>query len=68
LGTGIPKEDRELVKRFEFRHKLHAVNATGQGIGLSLVNEMLKACGGTFEIEDNVPCGSVMSAFIPLAD
>jgi ligand-binding sensor domain-containing protein/signal transduction histidine kinase len=68
LGTGIPKGDRELVKRFEFRHKLHAVNATGQGIGLSLVNEMLKACGGTFEIEDNVPCGSVMSAFIPLAD
>jgi ligand-binding sensor domain-containing protein/signal transduction histidine kinase len=68
LGAGIPTQDRELVKTFEFRHKLHEVQATGQGIGLSLVNGMLEACGGLFEITDNAPCGSVMSAFIPLAD
>jgi two-component system cit operon sensor histidine kinase CitA len=36
-----------------------------RGIGLYLVNSYVKRAGGTITVENNIPCGTVISVFVP---
>ena len=67
-GIGISDADKERIfDRFyqvEGRQQTH--NATGSGIGLSLVREFVNLHGGTVRVLDNVETGSVFVVSIPI--
>jgi len=65
-GTGIPKH--ELSKIFDRFHRVEgAVGRTheGTGIGLSLVQELVKLHNGTISVESTLGEGSVFTVRIP---
>jgi PAS domain S-box-containing protein len=65
-GTGIPPEDLpHLFERF-YRVK-GALGRTfeGSGIGLSLVQELVKLHGGTVRVTSQINCGSTFTVAIP---
>lgn len=53
-GPGIPGESREKVLE-RFVRLDQSRNAPGFGLGLSLVNAIVKLMGGTLRLEDNAP-------------
>ena len=66
-GAGIPKE--ELAHVFERFHRVEGVRGRtheGTGIGLALVNELVKLHGGTVRAESVVGRGSTFTVSIPL--
>jgi PAS domain S-box-containing protein len=68
-GTGIPPEDLpHLFERF-YRVK-GALGRTfeGSGIGLSLVQELVKLHGGTVRVASEINCGSTFTVSIPLGN
>jgi len=66
LGIGIPKEDLETI--FEpFRRGSNALNIKGHGIGLSLVERVVKTQGGTISIESQLHEGTIVTIHFPLA-
>jgi two-component system nitrogen regulation sensor histidine kinase NtrY len=52
-GPGIPPEDRERLFVPYFSTK-----ATGMGLGLPIVHQIVSDHGGTIRVEDNMPHGS----------
>lgn len=61
-GKGIPPEAREAV--FEKFYRLgneETRQATGTGLGLYIAKQVVKAHGGTIEISDNQPFGTVFT-------
>jgi PAS domain S-box-containing protein len=65
-GIGIP--DRELGKIFERFHRVQSVGGRSQegtGIGLALVNELVKLHGGTISVTSQENKGSVFTVAIP---
>lgn len=53
-GPGIPAEEREKVLRRLYRLD-RSRSTPGSGLGLSLVDAVVKLHGGTLELQDNVP-------------
>lgn len=65
-GKGIPKEDLpRITEPFYMVDKSRSKNQGGTGLGLALVNEIVKAHGGTLEIESTVNSGTTVSFTLP---
>ncbi len=62
-GRGIPPEDLENVKAKFYKGK-NAVR--GSGIGLALVDEIMRAMSGTFDIHSTLGKGTVVTLGLPL--
>ncbi len=65
-GTGIPAE--ELPRIFERFHRVEGARGRtheGTGIGLALVQELVKLHGGSVRVESTVGGGSIFSVTIP---
>ncbi|PJZ69725.1 hypothetical protein CH373_11230 [Leptospira perolatii] len=65
-GVGIPAE--ELPHLFERFHRIHGAKSRtheGSGIGLALVNELVKLHGGTIEATSKVNEGTTFTISIP---
>jgi signal transduction histidine kinase/DNA-binding response OmpR family regulator len=65
-GTGIPSH--ELPRLFERFHRVEGARGRtfeGSGIGLALVQELVKLHGGTIDVESAVDHGSTFSVTIP---
>jgi signal transduction histidine kinase len=65
-GVGIPEEHRERV--FERFHRIEGTRARtyeGTGIGLALVQELVKLHGGSVRVESDVGQGSTFTVTIP---
>jgi PAS domain S-box-containing protein len=65
-GVGIPEEHREQV--FERFHRIESTQARtyeGTGIGLALVQELVKLHGGSVRVESAVGAGSTFTVTIP---
>ncbi|MGC1107389.1 MAG: ATP-binding protein, partial [Candidatus Acidiferrales bacterium] len=66
-GTGIPPE--EIPKLFERFHRVKGARGRsyeGSGIGLALVQELVKLHGGSVSVETKVDQGTVFTVTIPL--
>jgi signal transduction histidine kinase len=62
LGRGIPDVEKKAV--FEKFYRLgneETRQSTGTGLGLYIVNQVVKAHGGTIRVTDNKPQGTVFS-------
>jgi PAS domain S-box-containing protein len=65
-GVGIP--DEELPNLFERFHRVYATRARtqeGSGIGLALVQELVKLHGGSLEVQSATGSGTSFTIFIP---
>jgi PAS domain S-box-containing protein len=65
-GVGIPEEHREQVfERFHRIESAYARTYEGTGIGLALVQELVKLHGGSVRVESAVGAGSTFTVTIP---
>ncbi len=65
-GVGIPEEHREQVfERFHRIESAHARTYEGTGIGLALVQELVRLHGGSVRVESAVGAGSTFRVTIP---
>jgi len=65
-GVGIPDDQRERVfERFHRIEGVHARTYEGTGIGLALVQELVKLHGGTVQVESVLGQGSTFTVTIP---
>ena len=65
-GTGIPAEELPLIfQRFHRVHNTHARTHEGTGIGLSLVQELVRLHGGTVQVESALGQGTTLTVSIP---
>ncbi|MFC6989302.1 sensor histidine kinase [Haloplanus sp. GCM10025708] len=62
-GPGIPDEHKEAIRD----RGTQVTEGPGNGFGLHLVTEAVDAYGGTLEIRDNDPEGTVMRVTLPVA-
>ena len=68
-GVGIAPEQRELIFEPFYRvNKSRSREFGGAGIGLSLVETILKRHGASITVSENTPQGSVFTIRIPLVD
>ncbi|MFT5184146.1 MAG: two-component system sensor histidine kinase CiaH [Flavobacteriales bacterium] len=66
-GLGIAKDEKEHVfKRFYRSGEESVRRSKGTGLGLFIVNQIVKAHLGKISIEDNQPQGSVFQVSLPL--
>ena len=66
-GAGIaPEDQRQLFERFHRVHGARARTHEGSGIGLALVNELVKMHGGTLAVSSVPGRGSTFTVSIPL--
>jgi signal transduction histidine kinase len=67
-GIGIPVEHRRKIFERFFRIPLAEHEAVpGAGVGLTLVEGILKAHHGSVEVRDNTPKGVIFSLHLPIA-
>ncbi len=64
-GCGIPDDSKQQVFQRFYQVRNDDPKA-GSGIGLHIVNEYIKMHGGTIEVSDNNPQGTVFSITIPM--
>ena len=65
-GDGIKPDEREMIfERFYRGSEAQNKGITGYGLGLSLVNSIVRSMGGTVEMRENVPKGSVFTVSLP---
>ncbi len=68
LGIGIPAEHRARIFERYFRVPLAEHQAVaGVGIGLTLVEAIVRAHNGRVEVRDNQPKGSIFCLYLPIA-
>lgn len=69
-GTGIPKEDVPYIFDRFFKadksRKNYSDNATGTGIGLSVVQSIIEAHGGRLSVESTLGSGSTVIIHLPI--
>ncbi|ACB74064.1 PAS domain S-box protein [Opitutus terrae] len=66
-GLGIPPESQsEVFKRFHRLKHAHSRTHEGTGIGLSLVQELVRLHGGTVSLTSEVNVGTIVSVTIPV--
>jgi two-component system phosphate regulon sensor histidine kinase PhoR len=69
LGIGIPTEQRSRIFERFFRVPLPEHQAAaGVGIGLTLVDGIMRSHRGRVEIRNNAPMGTVVSLHLPIED
>jgi signal transduction histidine kinase len=67
-GIGIaPREQREIFQKFVRGAAAKRAGIKGAGIGLSMVNQIVKACGGEIRLESSEGVGSTFTILMPLA-
>lgn len=62
-GCGVPESLREAI--FEQGVSTKTEDVGEHGIGLYLIASYVGRCGGVITLEDNEPCGTLFSVFIP---
>ncbi|HCU0294987.1 TPA: sensor histidine kinase DpiB [Citrobacter sedlakii] len=62
-GCGVPEELRDKI--FEQGVSTRTDEPGEHGIGLYLIASYVRRCGGMITLEDNSPCGTLFSLFIP---
>ncbi len=62
-GPGIPNEERAIIETGEETPLNH-----GTGVGLALINWILRSLGGEVQVSDNDPDGTRVTLCIPAAD
>lgn len=61
-GQGIPDAEKKAVfQKFYRLGNEETRHTTGTGLGLFIVQQVVKAHGGTIQIADNQPCGTVFT-------
>jgi PAS domain S-box-containing protein len=66
-GPGIPVNKRNLIfQRFVRLDSAESYSDVGAGLGLSVVNEIIKAHGGEVQVENQSQGGAVFSLTLPL--
>jgi signal transduction histidine kinase/DNA-binding response OmpR family regulator len=66
-GIGIADEEIEFIfDRFYQSERSKKVSAVGTGIGLYLVKEMVKDCGGTLDISSAIDKGTEITLTLPV--
>ncbi|RMD48847.1 MAG: ATP-binding protein, partial [Ignavibacteria bacterium] len=66
-GIGIPEEDiREITEPFYRSSNVKTHSATGAGLGLSIVKNIMNAHSGKLEIESQVGRGSKFTLKFPM--
>jgi two-component system sensor histidine kinase KdpD len=63
-GLGIPVSERKLVLEKFYRIQPSKIN--GNGLGLAIVDAIVKAHNGVIDISDNIPCGTKITLQLPL--
>ena len=63
-GKGVPEADREMIWRAFSRSKT-GTDATGSGIGLTIVHDLVKRNGGTIAVTDAVRGGALFVVSLP---
>jgi signal transduction histidine kinase len=67
-GMGIePREQREVFQKFVRGAAAKKAGIKGTGIGLSMVRQVVDACGGEIRLESVAGEGSTFTLFFPLA-
>jgi signal transduction histidine kinase len=65
-GIGIPRSDRQRIwNAFERGSNVEGTSVAGSGIGLSVVRDIVKAHGGTVQLDDTVDRGSKFVIELP---
>lgn len=68
-GTGIALQDlAHIWERFYRAEQTRVMDATGAGLGLALVKELIEAMGGAVTAESEVGQGSVFTLCLPVAE
>lgn len=62
-GCGVPESLRDKI--FEQGVSTRADEPGEHGIGLYLIASYVTRCGGVITLEDNDPCGTLFSIYIP---
>ena len=65
-GKGIPEADRDKIFDMFYQSEEDSRSMGGSGIGLYLVDQYVKMHGGTIQVADNQPRGTVFTIEIPL--
>lgn len=65
-GIGVKDENKEKIFERFFQEQHCATTYVGSGIGLHIVKEYVTLHGGTIEVKDNVPQGSVFIVSLPV--
>ena len=66
-GTGIdPSERKEIFKKFYRLGEEHTRKTKGTGLGLYIINEIVKSHGGSIEIKSNQPKGTRFLIALPI--
>jgi signal transduction histidine kinase len=66
-GTGIPEKDRlHIFERFHRVENARGRTIEGTGIGLALVQELVKLQGGSIEVASELDAGSTFVVYLPL--
>jgi signal transduction histidine kinase len=65
FGHGIPKSEREKIfNKFYRIGSEHTRKTKGTGLGLYIVKKVIEAHGGTINIKDNQPKGTVFTIIL----
>jgi signal transduction histidine kinase len=67
-GIGIdPREQRQIFRKFVRGAAAKKAGIKGTGIGLSMVRQIVDACGGKIRLESAAGAGSTFTILLPLA-
>ena len=65
-GSGIPRSEIKSIFKSGYRVEKHQNTIPGKGLGLTIVNENVKAHDGTIDVESNVDLGSRFTVKLPM--
>ena len=65
-GTGIPKEEQELIWKPFFRGSNRGRFPQGMGLGLSITREAIEAHGGSIHLTSEAGSGSIFTINLPI--